>query len=131
MNYVEISDLLSKGFTPEQIMLLVSAAGGNSGDNPGNDPGKNPEQKDEKKPDPEQDPGDNPEQKEEQKENNPDNKNTDPAVDALRNEIKSLRETLQKQNIVNQHFDNPPDSADAEKILAGIIRPAFEEPDKK
>ena len=113
MNYVEISDLLSKGFTPDQIMLLVSSSGGNSGDNPGDDPGKNPEQKEEKKTE------------------HPDDKNHDPAVDALRDEIKSLKETLQKQNIINQHFNNPPETADAEKILAGIIRPAFEEPDKK
>lgn len=127
MNYVEISDLLSKGFTPDQIMLLVSAAGGNSGDNPGDDP----EQKEEKKPGAEQDPGGEPEQKEEQKPEHPDEKAHDPAVDALRDEIKSLRETLQKQNIVNQHFENPPETADAEKVLAGIIRPAFEEPDKK
>lgn len=130
MNYVEISDLLSKGFTPEQIMLLVSS-GGNSGDNPGDDPGKNPEQKDEKKPDPEQDPGDNPEQKDEQKSEHPAEKTPDPAVTALRDEIKSLKETLQKQNIINQRFENPPETADAEKVLAGIIRPAFDEPDKK
>ena len=127
MNYVEISDLLSKGFTPDQIMLLVSAAGGKSGDNPGDDP----EQKEEKKPDPEQDPGDNPEHKEEKPEEHPDDKNHDPAVDALREEIKSLKETLQKQNIINQRFEQPPETADAEKVLAGIIRPPFEEADKK
>ena len=127
MNYVEISDLLSKGFTPDQIMLLVSAAGGKSGDNPGDDP----EQKEEKKPDPEQDPGDNPEHKEEKPEEHPDDKNHDPAVDALRDEIKSLKETLQKQNIINQRFEQPPETADAEKVLAGIIRPPFEEADKK
>lgn len=122
MNYVEISDLLSKGFTPEQIMLLVSSSG-NSGDNP--------EQKEEKKPDPEQDPGGEPEHKEEKPEEHTDEKAHDPAVDALRDEIKTLRETLQKQNIINQHFETPPDTADAEKALAGIIRPPFEEPDKK
>lgn len=124
MNYVEISDLLSKGFTPEQIMVLVSSK-------PEEKPGGNPEQKEEKKPDPEQDPGGNPEQKEEQKENHPDEKTDDPAVAALRDEIKSMKEILQKQNIINQRFDNPPETADAEKVLAGIIRPAFEEPDKK
>lgn len=127
MNYVEISDLLSKGFTPDQIMLLVSSSGGNSGGNPGG----NPEQKEEKKPDPGQDPGDNPEHSDEQKPENPDAETHDPAVDALRDEIKSLKETLQKQNIINQRFEHPPETADAEKILAGIIRPAFEEPDKK
>lgn len=123
MNYVQISDLLSKGFTPEQIMLLVSSSGGNSGDNP--------EHSEEQTQDPEQDPGDNPEQKEKKPEERADDKNHDSAVDALRDEIKSLKETLQKQNIINQRFEQPPETADAEKVLAGIIRPHFEEPDKK
>lgn len=115
MNYVEISDLLSKGFTPDQIMLLVSAAGGNSGDNPGGSPEHSEEQP--------EDPEHSEEQTHEQA--------PDPAVTALRDEIKSLKETLQKQNIINQRFEQPPETADAEKVLAGIIRPAFEEPDKK
>lgn len=126
MNYVEISDLLSKGFTPEQIMLLVSS-GGNSGDNPGG----NPEHSEEQKPDPGQDPGGTPEHSDEQTQDHSNEQAHDPAVDALRDEIKSLKETLQKQNIINQHFENPPETADAEKVLAGIIRPAFDEPDKK
>ena len=122
MNYVEISDLLSKGFTPDQIMLLVSS-GGNSGGTP--------EHSEEQTEDPGQDPGGNPEHSEEQTPEHTDEQTPDPAVAALREEIKTLRETLQKQNIINQHFNNPPDTADAEKVLAGIIRPAFEEPDKK
>ena len=104
MNYVQISDLLSKGFTPEQIMLLVSSSGGNNNPAPADPAPADPA---------------------------PDEKTIDPAVTALRDEIKSLKETLQKQNIINQRFDNPPETADAEKVLAGIIRPAFEEPDKK
>lgn len=127
MNYVEISDLLSKGFTPEQIMLLVSAAGGNSGDNPGG----TPEHSEEKPENPGQDPGGTPEHSEEQTPEHTDEQTPDPAVAALRDEIKSLKETLQKQNIINQRFEQPPETADAEKILAGIIRPAFEEQDKK
>lgn len=127
MNYVEISDLLSKGFTPEQIMLLVSSSGGNSGDNHGT----TPEHSEEQTQDPEQDPGGTPEHSEEQTPEHTDSEAHDPAVAALRDEIKSLKETLQKQNIINQRFEQPPETADAEKILAGIIRPAFEEPDKK
>lgn len=123
MNYVEISDLLSKGFTPDQIMLLVSAAGGNSGGTP--------EHSEEQTQDPGQDPGDTSEHSEEQTQEHSDAETHDPAVAALRDEIKTLRETLQKQNIINQHFETPPDTADAEKALAGIIRPPFEEPDKK
>ena len=127
MNYVEISDLLSKGFTPDQIMLLVSAAGGNSGDNPRG----TPEHSEEQPEDPGQDHGGTPEHSEEQQAEHTDAETHDPAVDALRDEIKSLKETLQKQNIINQRFEQPPETADAEKVLAGIIRPPFEEADKK
>lgn len=122
MNYVEISDLLSKGFTPDQIMLLVSS-GGNSGGTP--------EHSEEQKEDPGQDPGGAPEHSEEQTQEHSDAETHDTAVAALRDEIKSLKETLQKQNIINQRFEQPPETADAEKVLAGIIRPPFEEPDKK
>lgn len=121
MNYVEISDLLSKGFTPEQIMVLVSSK---PEDKPA--PEDTPDDKPEEKTASEDTPDDKPEEKPA-----PDEKAHDSAVESLRNEIKTLRETLQKQNIINQHFDNPPDTADAEKALAGIIRPPFEEPDKK
>jgi len=127
VNYVEISDLLSKGFTPDQIMLLVSAAGGNSGENPGG----TPEHSEEQPEDPGQDHGGTPEHSEEQQPEHTDAETHDPAVDALREEIKSLKETLQKQNIINQRFEQPPETADAEKVLAGIIRPPFEEADKK
>ena len=109
MNYVEISDLLSKGFTPDQIMLLVSAAGGKSGDNHGD----NHEHSEEQPGDPRQDPGGTPEHSEEQQPEHTDAEAHDPAVDALRDEIKSLKETLQKQNIINQRFEQPPETADA------------------
>ena len=103
-------------------MLLVSSSG-NSGDNP--------EHSEEQTEDPGQDPGGTPEHSEEQTPEHTDSETHDPAVDALRDEIKSLKETLQKQNIINQRFEQPPETADAEKVLAGIIRPPFEEPDKK
>ena len=93
MNYVEISDLLSKGFTPDQIMLLVSSSGG--------DP--------EPKPDPDPTPEPSPEMK------------------ALRDEMKALKEAIQAKNIITQHMENlPPSSESTESILAGIIRPPFE-----
>ena len=113
MNYVEISDLLSKGFTPDQIMLLVSSSGGTNNPAPADPAPANPAPANPAPADPA-----------------PDEKTIDPAVTALRDEIKSLREAMQKQNIINQRFEQPPETADAEKILAGIIRPAFEE-DKK
>ena len=95
MNYVEISDLLSKGFTPDQIVML---AGANSPE---------PEPSPEPKPSPEPEPS--------------------PEMKALRDEMKALKEAIQAQNIVKQHFDNVPPSDNTESILAGIIRPPFEE----
>ena len=80
MTYVEISDLLSKGFTPDQIMVLVSS-----------EPEDKPAQEDKPA---------------------PDDKAHDTAVAALRDEIKSLKETLQKQNIINHRFEQPPETAD-------------------
>ena len=87
MNYVEISDLLSKGFTSDQIMLLVSSSGG--------DPEPSPEMK--------------------------------ALRDEMKAEMKALKEAIQAQNIITQHIDNiPPSSESTESILAGIIRPPFE-----
>ena len=129
MNYVQISDLLSKGFTPEQIMLLVSSSGGNNNPAPADPAPADPAPADPAPADPA--PADPAPADPAPADPAPDEKTIDPAVTALRDEIKSLKETLQKQNIINQRFDNPPETADAEKVLAGIIRPAFEEPDKK
>ena len=96
MNYVEISDLLSKGFTPEQIVML-------SGVNPPAPQGE---------PSPEPEPSPKPE--------------PSPEMKALRDEMKALKEAIQAQNIIKQHFDNVPPSDNTESILAGIIRPPFE-----
>lgn len=97
MNYVEISDLLTKGFTPEQIVMLAGA----------NPPEPTPEPSPEPTPEPTPEPS--------------------PEMKALRDEMKALKEAIQAQNIITQHIDNiPPSSESTESILAGIIRPPFE-----
>ena len=121
MNYVEISDLLSKGFTANQIVMLA-------GENPPVPQGEpSPEPQDEPSPEPEhseneagspgQDPAPKPEHSPE----------PSPEMKALRDEMKALKEAIQAQNIIKQHFDNVPPSDNTESILAGIIRPPFEE----
>lgn len=120
MNYVEISDLLSKGFTPEQIVMLAGA-------NPPAPQGEpSPEPQDEPSPEPEhseketgsggQDPAPEPEHSPE----------PSPEMKALRDEMKALKEAIQAQNIITQHMENLPTSENTESILAGIIRPPFE-----
>lgn len=122
---MEISDLLSKGFTPDQIMQLVNSehSGDDSADG-GQDPGQESEHSENESGAGGQDPG------QESEHSNDPAPAADPAVAEMRNEIKSLRELLQKQNIIGQHFDNPPNHADAENILAGIIRPPFDDKQK-
>lgn len=121
MNYVEISDLLSKGFTPEQIVMLAGE----------NTPAPQGEPSPEPKPDEKQDPAPEPEHSE----NEAGSPGQDPAPEpehsadpspemkALRDEMKALKEAIQAQNIIKQHFDNVPPSDNTESILAGIIRP--------
>lgn len=124
MNYVEISDLLSKGFTPEQIVMLAGA----NPPEPQVEPSPAPQ--DESSPEPEhsenetgspgQDPAPEPEHSTDQS----------PEMKALRDEMKAemkaLKEAIQATNIMKEHFDNIPPSDSTESILAGIIRPPFE-----
>lgn len=101
MNYVEISDLLTKGLTPEQIVKLAGA----------NTPEPTPEPSPDPTPDPTPEPTLDP----------------SPEMKALRDEMKALKEAIQAQNIITQHIDNiPPSSESTESILAGFIRPPFE-----
>lgn len=125
MNYVEISDLLSKGFTPDQIVMLAGAnppaPQGEPTPEPDpdgkQDPAPEPEHSPEPDPDGKQDPAPEPEHSPE----------PSPEMKALRDEMKALKEAIQAQNIIKQHFDNVPPSDNTESILAGIIRPPFEE----
>lgn len=127
MNYVEISDLLSKGFTPDQIVMLAGA----NPPEPQGEPSPEPEHSPEPKPDGKQDPAPEPEHSPKPE---PDGKQDpapepepSPEMKALRDEMKALKEAIQAQNIIKQHFDNVPPSDNTESILAGIIRPPFEE----
>lgn len=123
MNYVEISDLLTKGFTPEQIVMLAGANPPEPEHSPapepdgGQDPAPEPEHSENETGSPGQDPA--PEH-----EHSPE---PSPEMKALRDEMKALKEAIQAQNIITQHIDNiPPSSESTESILAGIIRPPFE-----
>lgn len=120
MNYVEISDLLSKGFTPEQIVMLAGANPPAPQDEPSpepqDEPSPEPEHSEDEKGSPGQDPAPEPEHSPE----------PSPEMKALRDEMKALKEAIQAQNIIKQHFDNVPPSENTESILAGIIRPPFE-----
>ena len=113
MNYVEISDLLTKGFTPEQIVMLAGA----NPPAPQGEPSPEPEHSEDEKGSPGQDPAPEPEHSPE----------PSPEMKALRDEMKALKEAIQAQNIITQHMENlPPSSESTESILAGIIRPPFE-----
>ena len=121
MNYVEISDLLSKGFTPEQIVMLAGA----------NPPEPSPETKPDEKQDPAPEPEHSPEPKPDEKQDpapKPEHSaDPSPEMKALRDEMKALKEAIQANNIITQHMENlPPSSESTESILAGIIRPPFE-----
>lgn len=121
MNYVEISDLLSKGFTPDQIVMLAGANSpapqGEPSPEPQDEPSPEPEHSENEAGSPGQDPAPEPEHSPE----------PSPEMKALRDEMKALKEAIQAQNIIKQHFDNVPPSDNTESILAGIIRPPFEE----
>lgn len=123
MNYVEISDLLTKGFTPEQIVMLSGANTTEPEHSPapepdgGQDPAPEPEHSENEAGSPGQDPAPEPEHSPDQS----------PEMKALRDEMKALKEAIQAQNIITQHMENlPPSSESTESILAGIIRPPFE-----
>lgn len=121
MNYVEISDLLTKGFTPEQIVMLAGAnppePQGEPSPAPQDEPSPEPEHSENEAGSPGQDPAPEPEHSPE----------PSPEMKALRDEMKALKEAIQAQNIITQHMENlPPSSESTESILAGIIRPPFE-----
>lgn len=117
MTYEQIDRLLNAGFTPEQIMVLSSAPADSSA-TPSADPA-----------------GDDPPEATPPAPAEP----TEPAPEAapepgILEEIKTgfddLKKTIQANNIKTMSVNTLPGSADsAETILAGIIRPPFD--DKK
>ncbi len=107
------------------MQLVNSEHSNDSGSDAGQDPGQESEHSENESGSGGQDPG------QESEHSTDPVPEVDPAVESLRNEVKALRAELQKKNITEMHVPDLPSSADTEKILAGIIRPPFDEPDKK
>ena len=110
MTYSEITDLISKGFTPDQITELARLQ-------PEPDPG------------PQQEPEAEPEQ-ETQQEPEQDQQPEQPAVDlsGIQSELADLKKLVQKNNILTKTIETPSNDSDSvENILAGLIRPAINE----
>ena len=110
MTYTEITDLISKGFTPDQITELARQQ-----------PGPDPEPQQEPEAEPEQEPPQEPEQEPQQEQ---------PSVDlsGIQSELADLKKLVQKNNILTKTIETPSNDSDSvENILAGLIRPAINE----
>lgn len=110
MTYSEITDLISKGFTPDQITELARQQ-----------PGPDPEPQQEPDPEPQQEPQQEPEQEPQQEQ---------PTVDlsGIQSELADLKKLVQKNNILTKTIETPSNDSDSvENILAGLIRPAINE----
>ena len=110
MTYTEITDLISKGFTPDQITELARQQ-----------PGPDPEPQPEPDPEPEQETQPEPEQ---------DQQPEQPTVDlsGIQSELADLKKLVQKNNILTKTMDTvTTDTESVENILAGLIRPAINE----
>lgn len=118
MTYDQIDRLLNAGFTPDQIMSLSSAPAESAGPPPADSAGD-----DQPEPAAEPVPAENsspaPEPAQEQG-----------ILEEIKTGFDDLKKTIQANNIKTMSVDNLPGSADsAETVLAGIIRPPFD--DKK
>lgn len=110
MTYSEITDLISKGFTPDQITELARQQ-----------PGPEPEPQPEPEAEPEQEPQQEPEQEPQPEQ---------PTVDlsGIQSELADLKKLVQKNNILTKTIETPSNDSDSvENILAGLIRPAINE----
>ena len=110
MTYAEITDLIDKGFTPDQITELARQQ-----------PATEPEPQQEPEQEPEQEPQQEPEQ---------DQQPEQPTVDlsGIQSEIADLKKLVQKNNILTKTMDTVTnDTESVENILAGLIRPAINE----
>lgn len=110
MTYSEITDLISKGFTPDQITELARQQ-------PATEP--EPQQKPEAEPEPE--PPQEPEAEPQPEQ---------PIVDlsGIQSEIADLKKLVQKNNILTKTMETvTTDTESVENILAGLIRPAINE----
>jgi len=126
MTYSEIKDLLSSGFTPEQITALTTSAAPITADH---DPDPVDPQ------DPEVSPAEGSGTEDIQSVPDPD-AGTDSdglqeirkALEQLQQENKQLREMMQSNNIRDRTTETPGiPEVSAEDILSGLIRPVYDE----
>ena len=128
MTYSEIKDLLSSGFTPEQITALTTSAAPITADNNPDpvdpqDPEVSPaEGSGEAVPDgipsPDPDAGSDSDGLQEIRK----------ALEQLQQENKQLREMMQSNNIRDRTTETPGiPEVSAEDILSGLIRPVYDE----
>ena len=118
MTYTEITDLISKGFTPDQITELARQQ---PEPDLGPDPGPEPEPDQEPEQEPEPEPDQEPEQEPQPEQ---------PTVDlsGIQSELADLKKLVQKNNILTKTIETPSNDSDSvENILAGLIRPAINE----
>ena len=112
-SYEQIDHLMNFGFTPDQIMSL--ARDKPEEENPGAG-----EQQETETPEPE-------EPKPETATPEPEEPKQDSLISELKNEFRELKSTIQKQNILTQSVESIPGNAEnTESILAGIIRPVYD-----
>lgn len=113
MTYTEITDLISKGFTPDQITELARQ------------PAAEPEPQQEPEPPQEPETEQEPEAEAEQ-EQQPEQPTVD--LSGIQSELADLKKLVQKNNILTKTIETPSNDADSvENILAGLIRPATTE----
>lgn len=107
MTYEQITSLLDRGFTPDQIIALARA------DPSQEEPNPEPEEPRPEEPRPE---GPEPEEPEpEEPEQN--------QFEQIRMELDSLKQSIQKNNVLTKSFEKVDESNTVEDILAGFIRP--------
>lgn len=107
MTYDQITSLLDRGFTPDQITALARA-----------DPSQ-----EEPNPEPEEPRTDGPET-EEQRPDGPEPEEPEQnQFEQIRMELDSLKQSIQKNNVLTKSFEKVDESNTVEDILAGFIRP--------
>lgn len=102
MTYDQITSLLDRGFTPDQITSLARA-----------DP--LPQEPEPQEPEPQEPEPQEPEPQEPEPENN--------QFAQIKAELDSLKQSIQKNNVLTKSFEKVDESNTVEDILAGFIRP--------
>ena len=102
MTYDQITNLLDRGFTPDQITSLARA-----------DP--LPQEQEPQEPEPQEPEPQEQEPQEPEPENN--------QFAQIKAELDSLKQSIQKNNVLTKSFEKVDESNTVEDILAGFIRP--------